>query len=356
MRKHYLDNLRLFTVSAVVVYHAAYLFNGQGLAVGKTAGHSIEAFDIFASSVYPWFMVLLFLIAGMTSRFSLERRGAHEFIRERTDRLLVPSTLGLFVFHIWTGYFNMKNAGADFDVIPPSVRPFIIAISGTGVLWFIQMLWLFSLLILIVRRASFLDIIGKKSGYMMIVLYSFVIYLSAQVLNTPVILVYRFGIYFASYILGFFVFSDDSVMDKVEQGRFFYLSAAVFFYAIYISRFRGLNYTEDNVLKDIVTNLYAYFFSISLLGIFRHYADRTGKLLDYLSKAEFGLYVFHYPLMVTSAYYLADADLPYIINYMIVIAIGFSGSICLYEAIRRIPFYRYAVLGIRKNKLISQNQ
>lgn len=355
MRKHYLDNLRLFTVIAVVIYHAAYLFNGQGLAVGITAGHSIRVFDIFAASVYPWFMLLLFLIAGMTSRFSLEKRGAREFIRERTDKLLVPSTLGLFAFHVWTGYFNMMNAGVDFDSIPLLIRPLIIAISGTGVLWFIQMLWLFSLLILIIRKASFLCVAGEKSGYIMIVLYSIVIHLSSQVLNAPVILVYRFGIYFAAYILGFFVFSESSVMDKVEKGRFFFLAASIFFYIIYIRKFYGMNYTDGAVLKNILTNLYAYFFSISLLGLFRHYADRTNGVLDYLCRAEFGLYVFHYPLMVSAAYYLVDAGLPYIINYIIIISLGLFGSVCLYEAVRRIPFYRYAVLGIRKNKLISQN-
>lgn len=53
----------------------------------------------------------------------------------------------------------------------------IMVLSGTGVLWFIQVLWLFCLLLAVIRKFEK----GKI--------------LSGLVLNTPVITVYRFGIY-----------------------------------------------------------------------------------------------------------------------------------------------------------------
>ena len=356
MRKAYLDNLRICTVLSVVVYHAAYLFNGQGIPVGITAGHGIALFDLFALSVYPWFMVLLFIIAGMSARFSLEKRTMKEFIKERTRKLLVPSTLGLFAFHIWTGYYNMRNAGADFSAIPAPLKPIVMALSGTGVLWFVQMLWLFSVLLLpLLRRITYLEELGRRSGYAALFMFSILIYASAQVLNAPVIIVYRFGIYAVSFLLGYYAFSDEGVMERVDKARFAFLFLAVLSYALYLIRFRGTDYTASACLKDISTNLYAYFMSSALLGIFRHYADRSNDLLDHLRKDEFGIYVFHYTPMVTAAYYLVRADLPYILNYLIVIASGILGSIALFEAVRRIPVYRYAVLGIRGKGSFHKN-
>jgi fucose 4-O-acetylase-like acetyltransferase len=48
--------------------------------------------------LYPWFMVLLFVISGMSSRYYLEKHTEKEFIRSRTRKLLVPGTIGVIVF------------------------------------------------------------------------------------------------------------------------------------------------------------------------------------------------------------------------------------------------------------------
>jgi acyltransferase family len=38
-------------------------------------------------------MVLLFVVAGMSARYSLQKRSNKEFLKERVTKLLVPSTL-----------------------------------------------------------------------------------------------------------------------------------------------------------------------------------------------------------------------------------------------------------------------
>ena len=45
-----------------------------------------------------WVTVLLFVVAGMSSRYALQRKSAGEYLRTRTRKLLVPATLGLFIF------------------------------------------------------------------------------------------------------------------------------------------------------------------------------------------------------------------------------------------------------------------
>ncbi len=111
MRRPYLDNLRWATVALVVVYHAFYMFNACGVPAGVGPFAPVQYQDALLPFVYPWFMVLLFVIAGMCARYSLEKRSAGEFVRSRTLKLLVPSTVGLFVWQWVTGYFNVYLGG-----------------------------------------------------------------------------------------------------------------------------------------------------------------------------------------------------------------------------------------------------
>ena len=103
LRKVYLDNIRWATVILVLIYHVFYMFNGVGVLGGIPNAVSIPVFDWAASVIYPWFMVLLFVIAGMSARYALQERTEKQFLGERAVKLLIPSTLGLFVIHWITG-------------------------------------------------------------------------------------------------------------------------------------------------------------------------------------------------------------------------------------------------------------
>ena len=73
---------------------------------------NIAAFDVFAYIVYPWFMVLLFVVAGMCARYSLQKCTDKEFIKRRATKLLVHSTLGLFVIQMC---IRDRKYGVDFE-------------------------------------------------------------------------------------------------------------------------------------------------------------------------------------------------------------------------------------------------
>ena len=98
MRKTYIDNIRWITVVLVVIYHVIYIFNGVTKygVIGPFSEKQPQ--DVYQYIVYPWFMLLLFVVSGIAARFELARRTTKEFIRIRTRKLLVPSTIGLLVF------------------------------------------------------------------------------------------------------------------------------------------------------------------------------------------------------------------------------------------------------------------
>ncbi|MBQ1923239.1 MAG: acyltransferase family protein, partial [Lachnospiraceae bacterium] len=83
MRKTYIDNIRWITVVLVVIYHVIYIFNGvttYGI-IGPFTENQPQ--DLYQYIVYPWFMLLLFVVSGMSARFELERRSVKQFVRIR---------------------------------------------------------------------------------------------------------------------------------------------------------------------------------------------------------------------------------------------------------------------------------
>ena len=101
MRKHYVDNIRWMTVVFVVIYHVIYMYNGVVKASVAGPFQEVQYQDVVQYILYPWFMVLLFIVSGMCARYYLEKHTDREFVRSRTRKLLVPS----FCFSVDPGIF-----------------------------------------------------------------------------------------------------------------------------------------------------------------------------------------------------------------------------------------------------------
>lgn len=359
MRKYYLDNIRWLTIVLVVVYHVIYMYNS--IITDGVIGpfHEKQYQDGFQYILYPWFMVLLFIVAGMSSRYYLEKHTVKEFIRSRTRKLLVPSTIGLLVFGWIQGYFNMaiSNAFQSMpDTMPGFVLYLIMALSGTGVLWFIQMLWLYSLLLAIVRRFEKGKIytLSQKTNIVVAVLLVIPVYLSGLVLNTPIIAVYRFGIYGVTFFLGYFVFAHDEVIEGLSRYAVPLTAAAIILAIVYVTLHYGDNYAVMPTVNCIPAVAYGWTACLAILAAMKKWGNTMPKFAAFMSKRSFGLYVFHYLPLSATAYLLRKyTSIPAFPSYLFSATAAFLGSFVLYEVISRIPFFRWCVLGMKKEKKLN---
>lgn len=353
MRKYFLDNIRWATVLLVMVYHVFYMFNAAGVLGGVGSFCEVQPQDALLYFVYPWFMVLLFVIAGISARYSLDKISGKEFLKRRTWKLLVPSTLGLFVFQWIVGYFNIR-IGGGLQYIPSFLVYPISVVSGVGPLWFAQVLWLFSLLLVLIRRLDRKDTIwkmGEKCSLPVLLLFALLIWGSAQILNMPVITTYRFGIYLAAYLLGYFVFSHDNVQKTAEKAGVPMLVISLLMGAVYTAVYFGENYAEGPVLKSLFTNIYAWFMTLAVLGCGRKWFNGQSRFSAYMTKSSYGFYVLHYTFVLIPCYYLKNAAvLPAWAVYGLGLLAVFLCTPALYEAFRRIPVVRCLVLGDRRKK------
>ena len=198
MRKLYIDNIRWITVVLVVLYHVIYMFNGIETFGVIGPFSDVQYQDAFQYIVYPWFMLLLFVISGMSARYELEHRSEKEFIKK--DGKIIGS------IHPWA--FSVL---VDFRILQSADRRWIrsrwqqfqnrfylsswqsVASDRYG----ISRCYVFSVLLIWVRRVEKdrLWKLGEKANVPFLVLFAIVIWGAAQILNTPMIVVYRFGIY-----------------------------------------------------------------------------------------------------------------------------------------------------------------
>lgn len=353
MRKTYLDNIRWATVLLVLIYHVFFLFNSVGAAGALGNGTAAKALDAPLYFIYPWFMVLLFLIAGISARYSLQTRSNKQFIRERAVKLLVPSTLGLFVYHWIGGYLNIK-IGGGLEYIPKVLIYPISAISGIGPLWFIQTLFLFSLLLVLIRKLDSGDrlwAICGKANTATILLFVFPIWGAAQIGNLPLLTMYRFGIYGLTFLLGYFVFSHDKIQDTIEKIHIPMLILAIILGAFYTFYYFGTDYTAPHCLQSLFTNIYLWAATLAVLGCGKAWFNGSTRFFKYIGKSSYGLYILHYPVVLTACWFLQSYyNLPMGLEYIIALFLEFLIVPCLYELLRRIPVVRYLMLGIKSNR------
>lgn len=354
LRKFYLDNIRWATVILVLIYHVCYIFNGVGILGAIPGAKNIPVFDTIACIIYPWFMVLLFVIAGMSARYALQKRTGKQFIKERAVKLLVPATLGLFVIHWITGYLNIKMGGG-LEFIPTVLIYPISVVSGIGPLWFIQMLFVFSCILVLFRKMDKTDKVWTlcgKANLPIILLLSVLVFGAAQVLNMPVLTMYRFGIYFVSFLIGYYIFSHDEVQETIEKIRIPMLCLAVIGAVLYAIRYGGSNFTSSDCLQSIMTNLYLWIIVLAVIGCGRRYFNRETAFTRYMTKSSFGIYILHYPILMVVCYILHNHfDFSAIWNYLIALILEIAMTFAVYEVIKRIPIIRYFVLGVKRKSI-----
>jgi surface polysaccharide O-acyltransferase-like enzyme len=363
MRRHWIDNLRWVTVLLVLLYHVIYYYNNKGVIGGIGGfGDGPQYQDVIMYILYPWFMPLLFILAGISARYALERHPEKEWFKVRTRKLLVPSTIGLLFFGFLTGFFNSLTVPADnaLTALPLAIKYLIWTISGTGPLWFIQDLWLLSLLLLLIRKLDTLDRVWRACGNMgltPVILMGVMFWLGHKTLvmnPDPASAeglwnLYKPIFYAIPFLMGYFIFSHDKIMELVQKAWKPAMISAVVSGTILIITTFGQNNTLPQYLESPLNNIYGWLMCLSMMGWFKCRFDGTGHIATYMTRSSYGIYIVHYLIVNSLGYTLKVCTaMPPICMYLILTVAVFTLSPLLYEVLRRIPFLRWCVLGERR--------
>lgn len=375
-RKAWIDNLRWITILIVVVFHIFFFYNNIDSVpmfqkLGPNTSPSIPGTEpveyasqvlpfsqwtfagIFQYAVYQWFMLLLFVVSGICAKITLQKKTVREFLRSRVTKLLVPSTLGVICVH-WIGGWLETSMIMPADV-PVAVRIIVSILSGTGGLWFCHVLIVACLMLAFVKKIdkkNKLEALGEKSNLLVALLLYFVMFGEAQVSNVPMVTTYRMAYYPMGFMLGYYVFSSEKLLAQLKKFGWIFLLAGIAAGVCYIIKFYGIYYAKYEVLNNWLSVLYAWLMTLGILGVAQNILNFENKFSKYMSGCGWGIYINHITLMIVINYLLAPytSDLSIVIIYIIELAASLSLSIGLWELLKRVPFFRYVLYGIKGKK------
>ncbi|MCL2592340.1 MAG: acyltransferase family protein [Defluviitaleaceae bacterium] len=349
MRKNYIDNLRFIFVLMLFPYHIFMIYNSFGENF-YIKGDNIDSVTTFIVLTGAWFMPLLFVIAGISTTFALQKRNFGEFAKERTTKLITPLIAGiLLVIPAQTYFAERFHNGYTGGYFAQYILFFTKETDLTGYtggftpahLWFVFYLFIISLLaiplIALSRKIKF-DI--KNLATPFVVSFFILPFLGNFVLDIGG---HSFGEYFAYFMLGYFVLSNENIQQRLEKYRIILLSISLIFMTL-----RGLFwYGILNVHPLIFTQFYAWTTILVLIGFGRKYLDIKNKFTKYMVNSSFAVYIFHQTWIIVVGYYVLQAVAIPFIQMPLILVFSVILTFISYEVCKRLKVTRW-LFAIKK--------
>lgn len=346
MRKHYIDNLRWLTLLLLVPYHTAMAWNvwGEPNYIFFEGNRLISSIVVFLS---PYFMPLLFVLAGTSTRLALEKRTIGQYFAERVKKLLLPFLFGTIALMPIMAYiadrFNYGYNGGFFGHYAVFFTKFTDLTGADGGFSFGQFWFLLYLLVISAVSVGVLSLLkktepagsAKSVPFWAVLLLGLPLPLLSDILSIG-------GKSLAEYtylfLLGYFVFSDDRIIAKAEKSCpvLLPLGLAASLLDVYLFIWSGRDY---GVINDAAKYLSEWLMIIALLGFAKHCFNTSGRISDYMKTRSFLLYIYHFIWVAAAQYLLHKAvgnNTPVLFFGTVIIAYTMTFICC--EISIRIPF------------------
>lgn len=345
-RKIYVDRLRSFTILLLFPVHTLMIWNDFGTRFYVWLGEDRLASTLI-TVINPWFMPLLFVLAGISARHSLEKRTPRQFIRGRIVKLLIPFLFGsIFLVPFQTLCARRFFDGYEGGILE-NIRYFfshLTDFSGydgaytPGHLWFILFLYLISLLSLPVFRLLPYEKMKKKAETLPLpAMFLFVL---------PIGLFYylgNFGVFsigksLVLYLLGFYIFSNEAVIERLVRNvkllGFLCAGGALLQFLLYFFfAFYG----------DWWVHLFGWTAILFLLAFGKKFLNRQTKFTDSFSHASYPIYLLHQSILVGIAFALSRYTESFLVIALVTCFGSFLLTLAAYCILRKIPLIRIGI-------------
>lgn len=363
-RWYYLDWLRVLAILTVFLYHVAILFDyGESTMIRNP--QLDWGLSILARILELWGMPLFFVVAAVATFFSLTSRDNWHFLAERFKRLIIPFLLGIFLLgppfmylqRISQGQFR----GSFWQFLPHYFEGWYLFGGNfvwTGVhLWFLFLLFLFSLLFLplfrYLKRSNLVPVVLHKLPWLqgelfLVVPVVFTAIIEALVNLQPDTWGARiFGgwslfTYLAFFLSGYLLALNPQAMGSFERYRVSTLLLGVGTTLIYIVLVHGgYGYSSYTIPFSVLRALNVWLWLATLLGFASRYLNMNNLLRAQANQAVLPFYILHIPVIVLVALFLIPWNIPVLAKFVLIAVVSFVIILGLYQIIVRVPLLRF---------------
>jgi glucan biosynthesis protein C len=310
MRKHYIDNLRWIILLILIPYHTAMAWNvwGEPNYIYFEGNRFISSIIVFFS---PYFMPLLFVLAGVSTKFALQKRTNKEYLFERVKRLFVPFLFGTIVLMPIMAYladrFNYSYSGGfveHYAIFFTKYTDLIGADGGfsLGQFWFL--LYLLIISTIGVGVIALLKRIVLKSEitipFWIVCLLGLPLLLLGELLSIGGKSLVE---YMYLFMLGYYIFADEKIISKAEKNC--WLLFGIGLVATILNTYLFIWADKEVVLINTVSKYVSeWIMIIALIGLAKKYLNFSGNVSSYMNKRSFLFYIYHFIWVVLFQYIL----------------------------------------------------
>lgn len=348
-RKHYIDNLRNLTILLLFPVHTFMIWNNFGSRFYIWQGES-KILSTLIVLINPWFMPILFVLAGMSARYALEKRAGKEFIKQRISKLLIPFISGMILLVP----FQTLYARKFFDNYDGSILDnwmyfltHLTDFSGydgaftPGHLWFILFLFLISMITLVLFHFEPYE---KASGSV-----EKMPVFGIMLLFIPIWLMYYLGNFggfsigknLALYLIGYYVLSNDFVTEKLEKNISWI--ACIWMFGTFVSVYLYYRYSYYG---DLWVNFIGWISILVILVAGKKFFNKRTGFTEYFNRASYPIYILHQSILVALAYYTVQISDNFLAQVLCICLGSFLLTVLAYRLISWIPVIRKLV-GIK---------
>ncbi|MDE5863762.1 MAG: acyltransferase [Lachnospiraceae bacterium] len=355
MRRHYIDNLRNLTILLLFPVHTFMIWNnfGSKFYIWQGENKLLSTFIVF---VNPWFMPLLFVLAGMSARYSLKKRSNKEYIIQRIHKLLIPFICNLVVLVPFQSLFARKFFYSYNGGLPEHWKYFFTHLTDfsgydgaftPGQLWFILFLFIISMFSLIPFRFIPYQKVAKKAESLPL--------LAVLLLFLPIWLMYHLGNFggfslgknLALFLLGYYLLSNDTVIERIEKN----IKQLTILWIV-TSVTSVVLYYHFSYYGDLWINFVGWISILVLLIWGKKGLNRQTCFTEYFNDASYPIYILHQSILVALAYYVVQiCDILFVQVFCICVG-SFILTVLAYHFIKCIPVVREMIgcMSIKSRK------
>ena len=362
-----IDWVRILAFGLLIFFHVGMYYVTWGWHVKSPfASHTIEPLMMLSS---PWRLSLLFFVSGCATAF-LHAKSATGFVRSRTQRLLIPLAVGVWLIvppQSWAevteavgyhdGYLHFMSLYASG--YGGFCRGDCLRIPTYNHLWFVAYLWCYTMVAALAWWAipqRHIDRLGAAVanclrgpwliGLPVAGLAAIRIALVSRFPDTHMLVDdwYLHAEYFGLFALGLLLARETGVWEEIRRQRWIALALALVGYAVVTMYFAHYDAIEPpQWLRQAQRVFYAldqWCAIVAALGFARQWNPADSRARRYLTEAIFPFYIVHQTAIVLFAHFMKPLALQPLAEAPLLIAATVATCFASFEIVRRVGWMR----------------
>jgi len=371
-RRYDIDWLRVLAMFTIFLFHCARFFDEEDWHIKN---NQLDlGMSIFVGILSQWLMPLFFVLSARSAYHSLSHRTDRQYLRERFKRLVIPLLFGIFILIPPQVYIerlsHLQFSGSFIQFFPHYFEGFYgfggnFAWMGIH-LWYLEILFIFSLLTLPLFRYLRRETVGQKIAQTAnFFAQPGVVFLLAIPLSGSELLVNLqpdgigrrdFGgwsllTYLLFFLLGYSIACDERFQQSIERHRAYALVMGIITTNVGLS-LQMSGASDRGFFFALLRAFNSWFWLVAILGFGSKYLTFSNHLLRYANKAVLPFYILHQTVIVIIGFLIASWDASVMVKYLVLSTSSFVVIVALYElVVKRFKVWRF-LLGMKDKQHI----